>query len=427
VTSYGYDALNRLSSVTPPGPTTTQYTYDGNGNRLTTQAGANPATTYTSDAADQLTSIGSANNNYDPNGNLTQLGDNTNTFLYDLQNRPVRTGPCLADVNGDGKVTILDLSSISGSGRYSSSIGATGYDAAFDLNGDGKITILDLSLAGAEYNRACPNTGPNTGEGDATYNGDGLRERAQTYPSGNVATDDYIWDQGASLPQVLQDTNTVNGVASTTTYLYGLNGLLATTDGGGTTRYYLQDGLGSTAQLTDIGGSVTDSYTYDVFGAVTSHTGTSAQPFTYTGQQQDASANRGRVYLRARMYDPALGRFLTKDPLAFMQAYSYGLNDPLNQSDPTGMFPLPRVSQAQARAQGYDVSDCRHDEPHGCRRRCRRTVLGAIWHAQLSLRGFKHRRGGRDCSFPRAGGCNRTCRDVLPFVLGAYVDVCRNE
>ncbi len=106
----------------------------------------------------------------------------------------------------------------------------------------------------------------------------------------------------------------MNGVASTTTYLYGLNGLIATTDGSGSRRYYLQDGLGSTTQLTDTGGSVTDGYTYDVFGATT-HTGTGAQPFTYTGQQQDASANRGLVYLRARMYDPALGRFLTKDPL----------------------------------------------------------------------------------------------------------------
>jgi RHS repeat-associated protein len=157
-----------------------------------------------------------------------------------------------------------------------------------------------------------------------------------THPSGNVATDDYVWDQGASLPQVLQDANTVNGVASTTTYLYGLNGLLATTDGGGTTRYYLQDGLGSTAQLTDTGGSVTDSYTYDVFGATT-HTGTGTQPFTYTGQQQDASANRGLMYLRARMYDPALGRFLTKDPIAFGQRYAYAGNSPVMTGDPSGL------------------------------------------------------------------------------------------
>ncbi len=110
-----------------------------------------------------------------------------------------------------------------------------------------------------------------------------------THPSGNLATDDYVWDQGASLPQVLQDANTVNGVASTTTYLYGLNGLLATTDGGGTTRYYLQDGLGSTAQLTDTGGSVTDSYTYDVFGAT-----------THTGRAHSRSRTRASSRTRAR-------------------------------------------------------------------------------------------------------------------------------
>jgi RHS repeat-associated protein len=114
-----------------------------------------------------------------------------------------------------------------------------------------------------------------------------------------------------------------------------VNGLLATTDGSGTTRYYLQDGLGSTTQLTDTTGAVTDSYTYDVFGATT-HTGTATQPFTYTGQQQDASANRGLVYLRARMYDPALGRFLTKDPLPFGQRYAYADSDAVHATDSWG-------------------------------------------------------------------------------------------
>ncbi len=47
----------------------------------------------------------------------------------------------------------------------------------------------------------------------------------------------------------------------------------------------MTSGLGSTAQLTDASGSVTDSYTYDVFGALRSQTGTTANDFRYTGQQ----------------------------------------------------------------------------------------------------------------------------------------------
>jgi RHS repeat-associated protein len=83
---------------------------------------------------------------------------------------------------------------------------------------------------------------------------------------------------------------------------------------------------------------VTDSYTYDAFGAMTSHTGTNPQPFMYTGQQQDVGAARSLVYLRARSYDPALGRFVSKDPVSFNQRYSYVGNDPANRVDPTGLL-----------------------------------------------------------------------------------------
>jgi YD repeat-containing protein len=44
--SYTLDALNRLTSVTYPGPATTSYTYDANGNRLTKTAGGT-TTNYT--------------------------------------------------------------------------------------------------------------------------------------------------------------------------------------------------------------------------------------------------------------------------------------------------------------------------------------------------------------------------------------------
>ncbi|MHB8683951.1 MAG: dockerin type I domain-containing protein, partial [Dehalococcoidia bacterium] len=231
VTTYGYDSLDRLSSVTYPGPTTTTYGYDPNGNRTSTQVDANPATSYVSDAADQLTSVGGASNTYDANGNLTAVGGDGSTFLYDQEGRIFRAGPCRGDVNGDGTINILDLSTISA--RYQSVEGSSSYDLNFDLNGDGAINILDLTITSAQYNRSCVSTGTNTGEGRYVYNGDGLRVRSTTFPSGTLATDDYVWDQGAALPEVLQDTNSGTG---TTTYVYGLS-LISKTDGSGATSY----------------------------------------------------------------------------------------------------------------------------------------------------------------------------------------------
>ncbi len=44
--------------------------------------------------------------------------------------------------------------------------------------------------------------------------------------------------------------------------------------------------------------------------------------------------------MRARTYDPATAQFLTQDPLEAItrEPYSYAGDDPLNYSDPTGLF-----------------------------------------------------------------------------------------
>jgi RHS repeat-associated protein len=70
-----------------------------------------------------------------------------------------------------------------------------------------------------------------------------------------------------------------------------------------------------------------------VYGAVRTQTGVQPNEFTFTGEQVDTS---GLQYLRARYYDPALGRFLARDPLPVGNRYAYVGNDPVNYSDPTG-------------------------------------------------------------------------------------------
>jgi len=53
----------------------------------------------------------------------------------------------------------------------------------------------------------------------------------------------------------------------------------------------------------------------------------------------------GLVYLRARYYDPDLGRFVSKDPVLgslgipqTLNRYAYVVNNPLKYTDPTGEF-----------------------------------------------------------------------------------------
>jgi RHS repeat-associated protein len=141
------------------------------------------------------------------------------------------------------------------------------------------------------------------------YNGDGLRE-SLTF-GGNTTT--YTWDIAAGIPQVLDDEDF--------RYVYGL-GRISQAGPGTTTRYYLTDALGSVMALVDASGTVLNTYEYDVFGAVRSSTGSTANAFTYTGEQTDAST--GLEYLRARYYDAATGRFLSLDPPGDGYDYAYG-------------------------------------------------------------------------------------------------------
>ncbi len=125
----------------------------------------------------------------------------------------------------------------------------------------------------------------------------------------------------AGLPVILQD--------GTYTYVYGLGGMLYWVDGSGNVTYRLTDALGSTVAVCDSSGTVTDSWTYDVFGAVRAHTGTNATEFTFTGEQNDPNLLE---YLRARYYDSATGRFLGRDALG--SGYGYASNIP-----PTSLTP----------------------------------------------------------------------------------------
>jgi RHS repeat-associated protein len=86
-------------------------------------------------------------------------------------------------------------------------------------------------------------------------------------------------------------------------------------------------------------GAVTDQYSYDVFGAIRAQSGTSANPWLFTGEQQDGES--GLYYLRARFYDPQTGRFLSADPAGAGYPYAYVGNSPVNFVDPSGLHCRP--------------------------------------------------------------------------------------
>ncbi|WP_445372964.1 RHS repeat-associated core domain-containing protein [Methylomonas sp. HW2-6] len=62
--------------------------------------------------------------------------------------------------------------------------------------------------------------------------------------------------------------------------------------------------------------------------------------FRYTGQQLLGPLNL--YYYKARMYSPAIGRFLQTDPIGYsadMNLYAYFTNNPINLTDSSGNCP----------------------------------------------------------------------------------------
>jgi RHS repeat-associated protein len=112
---------------------------------------------------------------------------------------------------------------------------------------------------------------------------------------------------------------------------------------GGTKYRILSDHLGSPRLVVDAAtGTVVQRIDYDEFGRVLQDSAPGFQPFGFGGGLYDSDTQL--VRLGARDYDPAVGRWTTRDPVRFAggdpNLYAYALSDPINLSDPSGFSPF---------------------------------------------------------------------------------------
>jgi len=103
-------------------------------------------------------------------------------------------------------------------------------------------------------------------------------------------------------------------------------------------------------QLTSSSGAVTKSYNYDAFGNECDPDEEDTNPFRYCGEYFDKET--GTYYLRARYYDPYVGRFTQSDQVRFvyrelpgeteiidplsLNLYVYCAHNPIAYCDPSG-------------------------------------------------------------------------------------------
>ena len=164
-----------------------------------------------------------------------------------------------------------------------------------------------------------------------TYDAEGLR----TGKTVNGEKTVYVWDGD----QVVMELS--KGGAVQKRYIRG-NDLVYADKGENTEKmYYVTDMHGNVVQLLDESGNVTKTYEYDSFGNEVKPEKKDENPYRYCGEYYDKETEE--VYLRARYYEPSVGRFITRDtytgesdePLS-LHLYTYCENDGVNMVDPSG-------------------------------------------------------------------------------------------
>ncbi len=326
VEEYQYDALDRVTDVVQYDAQTTlasyAYTYDVAGNPLTLTELDGSLTTWEYDAAYRLVretrpdgggGTLTTDYTYDNIGNRLSAavtGGSTTTYTYnnlDELTQVAVDGQVTTTYGYDGRGNMISMTDTAGVTSYS-------YDAEDRLTG---VLLPDMT--------------------DLDYAYDTAGRRVQQTVNGTDTN--YLWDETSRYGDVVLETDGGGALLVS----YGLvDGRLLSQHRGGVDSYYLHDARGSTRALVDSAGTVTDTYRYAAFGDIYAQTGSTLNNYLYTGQQHDNLT--GLYSLRARYYEPRLGRFISRDPYPVnyrnpieYNRYVYGANSPVRYSDPSGL------------------------------------------------------------------------------------------
>jgi RHS repeat-associated protein len=249
---------------------------------------------------------------------------------------------------------------------------------------DAKGNLLSDGVRSYTYDHANRLTavayGPDTYSFAYSGLGDRLRQTVNGVPI------EYTLDLAAGLTQVLSDGDNA--------YLYGIGRIGEQQPEAW--QYHLGDALGSVRSLVGASGDLSLTQSYQPFGNRLVASGSVSSTFAFTGEQMDGT---GLVYLRARYYAPAQGRFLSQDVWSgtvsmpsTQHPWLYALANPTTLTDPTGSFPEWCRSRWTKWGYAKCVLDYYHLEPAGSiffNGDAVRNVTGGIgcWRGPIEYRG----------------------------------------
>ena len=331
---YAYDLDKNLTGLTVRSGDTllsqTSYAYDGNGNRIRKQA-LDGTTLYQYDALGQLQRVDypaySEELFYDKAGNRARrlVGGEEELYQYDPRNRlmALTRGGVTAPFQYDNAGNLLQ----DDKARYS-------YDA---FNRTVKVETFDGNV---QVNR---------------YDAEGLRHEMEE--NGRLVR--FIFHKGEAVAEQEENSNVIRLIRGSE-----LIARSSDSESARTYYHYASDEMGSTTHIVDEQGNVQNRYAYDAWGKIEVKEEAVPNRFTYYGQQIDPITQQ--YYLRARFYNPVIGRFTQEDTYRGdgLNLYAYCANNPVFYTDPGGyacdgkdpLTSAQRVTYDAARVEGKTAS-----------------------------------------------------------------------
>ena len=334
--SFSYDGFNRVIGTDYNGHSNS-YSYDKNGNRTSVNN-----TTYTYDQLNRLKTVTfkgkTITYTYRKDSKLSTVSypnGMTTTYDYDRVGRPTSKTTQLSN----GKVIAKYTFTLDNVGNITEQttqepydeMELTNEDISYSYNSGNRITQAgDISFSFDE-------NGNTTRRGNENYSWDALDRLTQAGstnikydPLGLIASygDIQFTTDPLGIGNVLSDSK------SGAEYIYG-NGLEARIVNGKVS-YYVTDFRGSVVAIVDENGNITHKYQYDEFGRVIQKEEADYNPFQYVGKNGVMYLTDHQYYMRARHYDPTIGRFLSEDPIWSTNLYPYADNNPITRIDPNG-------------------------------------------------------------------------------------------
>ena len=301
--AYTYDMLGRITRETKTGREDISYTYDANNNRKQMTIG-NKTTAYQYNKNDELLRTDTLHTDTEKNDVVIYKNDKNGNRLAAV-NR--------SEIPAEAKDTsYIDVDVTLGDNQLNDNV----------VNHYNALNQLTETLT-KNYKVSF------------TYDAEGLR----TGKTVNGEKTVYVWDGD----QVVMELS--KGGAVQKRYIRG-NDLVYADKGENTEKtYYVTDMHGNVVQLLDESGNVTKTYEYDSFGNEVKPEKKDENPYRYCGEYYDKETEE--VYLRARYYQPSVGRFITRDtytgesnePLS-LHLYTYCENDGVNAWDPSGHYKI---------------------------------------------------------------------------------------